>query len=403
MSNDLVNALRAAAGIAVSEIAPVKNMDRARWAYISKRACEPLVQGLLENPIVSAMQGQWADLPYSGSLLDFRSAAVYLVDRAIDHDPSEVIADLFQFCSTRTIQLLSVRAIEGLSVTSVIDLGNGFSIVPPHALPQLSETRAVFSPSNTPSHGWGSAPSSAIVLRETFHVPVHSPPTSGVGSVVDRRAIEELMKYVLWAATLASDGAPQLREAYDVVESLGWPGMTCGSIRGGGPFPVWVRPARSVNERLIPDLFSRFRKSPDKLRLAIERLQSSRSRTSFAERAIDLGTCLEILLLRGSKENTEISYKAGTRAAWLLGVNGQHRVAIFKLARELYGARSEAVHSGKAPKFRPGGNEERNFRSYDELCAALVIKIALQDGWPDWTQVVLNSLDGTDADNSVVP
>lgn len=400
MSDGLANALRVAAGLAVSELAPIKIMERPRWAYISKRACEPFVQALLETPAVSAVHGQWADLPYSGSLLDFRAVAVYLVDRAIDHDPSEIIADLLRFCSTRTVQLLSVRAIEGLSVTSVIDLGCGFSIVPPHVLPQLWETRTVFSPSNAPSHGWGSAPSSAIILRETFRVPLHSPAPSGARTTVDRSPTEELMKYALWAATLASDGAPQLRDAYDLVESLGWPGMTGGSIRGGGPFPVWVRPARSVNERLVPELFSRFRESPDKLRLAIERLQSSRSRASFAERAIDLGTCLEILLLHGTKENTEISYKAGIRAAWLLGVNGKHRVAIFKLARDLYNARSVAVHTGKAPKIRRGHDEEKSFRAYDELCAALIVKIALQDGWPDWTDVVLNSV-GIDADDPV--
>ena len=97
--------------------------------------------------------------------------------------------------------------------------------------------------------------------------------------------------------------------------------------------------------------------------------------------------------MHASSNNTEISYKIASRAAWLLGVDGPDRVAIFKRARDLYNARSMAVHSGMAPKEGknyPGGVEAA-LNSYDKLCAAIIIKIALQGKWPDWLKLVLNA------------
>lgn len=188
-------------------------------------------------------------------------------------------------------------------------------------------------------------------------------------------------------------GAPEFRQGYDVVASCGWPGMTSGSMRGGETFPVLVPRTRPVDADLARKLFHQLRKQQGKLDLAMNKLQASRRRDSFAERAVDLGTCLEVLLMHESTSNTEISYKIASRAAWLLGVDGPDRLAIFKRARDLYNARSMAVHSGMAPKEGKSYPEgvEAALNSYDKLCAAIIIKIALQGRWPDWIKLVLNA------------
>lgn len=390
----LVACLRAAADSARRDLSSALNDGRARWAHISPGTVEPFGNALLSIASIAELDGVWYALPYHGGLLDFRSAAIYLIDRALDHDAGEIIDDLLRFVSTRTIELISVRAVEGIVVDSPSELSDGFSIVPPIALPNVPETKIVFSTQNAPRHGWGSSPSAAIVLRETFHVPFYEPPKRGEsGQTLYRAEVEVDMQYALWAATLASQGAPEFRQGYDVVASRGWPGMTSGSTRGGETFPVLIPRARQVDADLARKLFHELRKQQGKLDLAMSKLQASRRRTSFAERAVDLGTCLEVLLMHESTNNTEISYKLASRAAWLLGVDGPDRVAVFKRARDLYNARSVAVHSGTAPKASKSYPEgvEAAINSYDQLCAAIIIKIALQGGWPNWTKLVLNA------------
>lgn len=390
----LVVCLRAAADSARRDLSTAVNDGRARWAYVSPGTVRPFGNALLSNASVAELNGLWYTLPYQGGRLDFQTAAIYLIERALDHDAGEIIDDLLRFVSTRTIELISVRAVEGIAVGSPLELSDGFSIVPPPALPNVAETKMVFSPHNAPKHGWGSPPSAAIVLRETFHVPFCEPPKRGEsGQTLYRAEVELDMEYALWAATLASEGAPEFRQGYDVVASCGWPGMTSGSMRGGETFPVLVPRARPVDADLARKLFHQLRKQQGKLDLAMSKLQASRRRNSFAERAVDLGTCLEVLLMHESTNNTEISYKIASRAAWLLGVDGPDRVAIFKRARDLYNARSMAVHSGMAPKEGKNYPEgvEAALNSYDKLCAAIIIKIALQGRWPDWIKLVLNA------------
>jgi hypothetical protein len=44
----------------------------------------------------------------------------------------------------------------------------------------------------------------------------------------------------------------------------------------------------------------------------------------------------------------------------------------------------------KEGKSYPEGVEAA-LNSYDKLCAAIIIKIALQGRWPDWIKLVLNA------------
>jgi hypothetical protein len=391
----LVECLRIASTAVCHDLGAAINDGRPRWAHISPEIAQPFGEALLSNEAIAELNGLWYTLPYQAGKLDFRTAAVYLIDRALARDAGEIIDDLLRFASTRTIELISVRSVEGITVNSPVELGDGFFILPPSALPDVVETKAVFSPSNSPRHGWGSPPSAAIVLREMFEVPFCAPPKHGEsGGTQYRGDVEADMEHALWATTLASEGAPDFRQGYDVVLSCGWPGMTSGSMRATESFPVPVPRARLVDAGLAPKLFHELRKQQGKLDLAMNKLQASRRRNSFAESAMDLGTCLEILLMRESSSNTEISYKLASRAAWFLGITGVDRLVIFERARDLYTARSMAIHAGVAPKIKGSRNAPdeayKILDSYDKLCAAIIVKIALQGGWPDWKKLVLN-------------
>ncbi len=112
--------------------------------------------------------------------------------------------------------------------------------------------------------------------------------------------------------------------SYSVVEEVGWPTMIEGGIgrsyaveRIGKLMPAQVPTLHEVSQLLN----SHSREEP--LTRAIRKLGDAEGRTHDGERALDLGACLEILLMHGKGDNgfdnTEIGYKLRMRAAWLLG------------------------------------------------------------------------------------
>jgi hypothetical protein len=194
------------------------------------------------------------------------------------------------------------------------------------------------------------------------------------------------------ALIVGSDGAPQFRQHFLVVNDVGWLGMPNTSIGGAESFPMPGKHASYIEVERLPQLFSIFRKQNATISLAIRQLESSRRRLSDVERAIDLGICLEVLLMSGAKENGEIGYKLSTRAAWLIGETPDKREEAYEAARILYNRRSSAAHTG-ALRARQNMEEEEahiaEFKKFDVLCASLIVHLA-ERGFPkDWKSVVL--------------
>lgn len=390
----LITTLQTAAARAREDIRQAVSDGREQWAYISQATIQPFALALLQHESIAAIDGRWYSTHNSAGGFRLRDEAVYLIDRALENDPAEIVDDLLRFTAELTIEVLHVRAVEGLQIDAPLDLGEGCAIVPPSSLPDVNWTRQVFSPRNAPKHGWGKPPSAAIVMKQTLPLELHDPSPNGEPSAtLDGRDITALMERALWAATLASGGAPGFRQGYTVILSPGWIGMAAPSMGDSESFPIMIPRSQPIDRNLAPRLFQLLRPE-DRLTLALSKLQSSRRRESAAERVIDLGTCIEILLMHGASDNTEISYKIGLRAAWLLGANGTERMKVFKRARALYSARSMAVHTGKEPKIRNDadpGAAYAELEAYDTLCATIIVKLTELLRWPDWARLVLDA------------
>ena len=125
------------------------------------------------------------------------------------------------------------------------------------------------------------------------------------------------------------------------------------------------------------------------LTLAIGRIASSFSRIGrmqTQDMILDCAIALEILY---KLDGSELSYKLGTRAAYLLGNTPQERMAIFNKIKDFYKIRSAIVH---------GNRKHNNLTSekLEKVCAdgqALVhdtLSNLLQRGnFPDWEQLVV--------------
>ena len=123
----------------------------------------------------------------------------------------------------------------------------------------------------------------------------------------------------------------------------------------------------------------------DSLFRAIDRLGRSRLATHPVDRAIDLGIAIEIMLMHDqSQSNTEITYKIGSRAAWLLGSDAEERAEVFEKVKQLYAARSTAVHSGVLPSKSKVDLEEA-----DEVVSRVIRAILERGSFPDWMSLTM--------------
>ena len=104
----------------------------------------------------------------------------------------------------------------------------------------------------------------------------------------------------------------------------------------------------------------------------------------FVDNMIDLGVAFESLYLTGGRD--ELRYRFALRASWLLGRDAKHRAELFSKFREIYDARSVAVHTGKLPDL----DDDIDFmKQARELCCQSIEAIIHNRGFPQWDRLVL--------------
>lgn len=204
-------------------------------------------------------------------------------------------------------------------------------------------------------------------------------------------AVRQLEQATLFCLTLASENAAPVfmaKTSWFDHPAHSYHGLTGG---GGGTSPGEQQPSRydEFDADLVGELFKSVDRLEEKdqtsLFLAVERLRKSRLHEEPVNRAIDLGVALEIIFLHKIDNNQELSFRAGIRAAFLLGADKEERCSISEVVRNAYGARSKAVHTGQL-------NKEKHIDSLpqaDELCRKAAIKLVTNGGFPEeWESLI---------------
>ena len=163
--------------------------------------------------------------------------------------------------------------------------------------------------------------------------------------------------------------------------------LAVGGAMSGRPFaahPVAAFPADMAAIRRAFEQLAAFAEG-DSLTRAIDRLGRSRLAIHPVDRALDLGMAAEIVLMHDqSRSNTEITYKIASRAAWLLGEGADQRTEIFDQIKQLYAARSTAVHSGVLPP-----KSKIDLDVADELVGRVIRAILVRGSFPDWMSLTM--------------
>jgi hypothetical protein len=294
-----------------------------------------------------------------------------------------------------------VVVLTGVSAATAADLGEGVSLKPMDEVPPLMGGGPLKSLSDgaTGLFGGVAATVGAALVRPVDVHPALAPPRhpGGISLAVMREDLLGELGPAARCVSLATDGA---------AEALGhWGERTDARllIPPLGAGFEWHENAffRGRREAVRADIgrirlalraYREFRGDTAALNLAIERLVRSRRARATADRALDLGVALEVLLrhVPGSprKRDSDITRKLASRAGWLLAADGEDEAVVKLRINKLYELRNDAAHFGSVRRRTAlDGREVSTEEALDSgasLCARLMLAVLKAGDWPQW-------------------
>lgn len=361
-----------------------------------------LAAALAADPRTSGLEGLSSQaFGFGGGCLSFGECAGALLRRiAAGRDPREVYDGLLDILATGRTTAIFVTSLAGLRCETSVDLTEKMSLRPPAAVPESGSTTSIFYPLKDPDQLFRLRPSllpppeAALVIEEPA-VAVRECSSVEFGGNSSFQEAQAMLRAALKALLLASGQAPMLRDQYVVFPDPGWPSESSNGWSSTETAPHPAKASRELNSDELPRLYDFVSRGgmAEELDLAMEKLAQSRRIQRVEDRVVDLGTCLEMMMMHGQREqNTEITSKVSHRAAWLLGRTFEERKRVFDTARDLYADRSAAVHTGRLGKPKAPRSSEPPFvdlSAYDELCRSLLVTLLEREGWPEWMALTL--------------
>lgn len=322
----------------------------------------------------------------ASALLDVRFGQWAIRQLVRKMEPVEIIEAFEKEVARNSARYEEVSPVIGISVDERFEISPGIRLVPP-ASSVLDPTSYSYRTQ------WGPMPEGTGFLVQEYTVTpafsAEADPDAGsevkVATHPDRAKRDSVKERLRRACLLLSPGGVELPVSVIMADD-----RSLFQIDGNSSSrPYAARPqfALPVDTGEFMALFKALEHVADRdvIERAIDRLGRSRLSVDPVDRALDLGIAAEIILMHDAGGgNAEITYKISSRAAWLVEAETDRRVAAFELMRDLYTARSKAVHTGKFPSKNPVDLDEA-----DQLVSRIIRTIATRGAFPDWKRLAL--------------
>lgn len=288
-----------------------------------------------------------------------------------------------------------VMVLTGAQISRAIELTPGIDFVPFSELQPPAWIKELHEEASWPLSPTFErvAPSSALVMQHPLS-PIfttedqieHSFPLSQIAQ----------LRKMAYCIALTAERSPAILTVWCEDDDPRLPILSSGVGYGD---PRWGRGTATpynVDPEQVHSLYAnyiKFRGDLHPIDTAMSRLAEAWGGWSREERAIDLGIGLEVVLThtrgKDSNQNTEIRYRLGVHAGWLLGGNAAERKSICQKIRRLYDLRSQAAHFGTVKgKLDTWTAIDDEIEADIALESRIVTAILSQGEWPDWNDLV---------------
>lgn len=303
---------------------------------------------------------------------------------ALERSADEAFRAVVSFLGASSIRVRFSLLLRGIATRAPLDLGNGWAAHPPalRTDPQLA---------HIPDSTRPVSPEYCMILTSTKDLA----PTRGrwdlsalpMSSEHEDEFLDAIRILSLTSTTGINREAAWTELADPRFEALIKIGAGVSFHHEEAPFmgPPPPGPA-SAFQQLLQSLSRLPEKSRNRLRSALDRLNSGFRRHTPGDKALDASIALETAV--GTADgHGEITYRLRLRAALILGGSLGDRVNVWKATNKLYALRSAVVHRGGVTGRAAAGDEARAGLDV----AAKVIRRLIEIGdVPDWSVVELS-------------
>jgi hypothetical protein len=351
---------------ALSQVEPFRGF-RDVWIYTGDGGCI----------LTSARFGEWA------------------IDRLVKKKtPDAILAAFAAEVARNAADYSDVSPLFGVQIDESCDLGDGVTLAPEpdvlavllHGAPfQSALLGALFQSVRLPTDT--SLLCQSFTVRPAFERGTGAPAQGGASVTAPEASQRDAVRKRIRLACLLASAGPVELPLTSLLPDHGALFVAGEGNQATRPFAAHPLVSFPVEVAAVKRAFAclaTFREV-ESLARSIDRLGRARLAASPVDRALDLGIAAEIALMHDhSPSNTEISHKIGSRAAWLLGRSPAEREAIFVEMKQLYQARSQAVHSGAL-----SSRSSIDLVSADRPVTRALFAILERGRFPNWNSLTL--------------
>jgi hypothetical protein len=313
--------------------------------------------------------------------------------------PETAREHLHRWLAADEVRVLNTLWVYGINVEQELELAGGYAITPAEQLPDSRDKEHALQHDMPTLTGARSVPKAAItrwsyVKRLFTPEEMNAPPNQNTDYIRTQRRLHDI--------ALVLNVLPGISCIPVFDTSYSSPDEPFGPFGGSGGGSMlydvigWHQTTINAAHRAellaaVNDFDRLTQKQKTRFARILNRLSQAKRRLDMADKILDLGIALEMLLLIDDNPRREqLSLTFRLRGAWLISETPAERIENYKLMQELYDLRSDVAHTGllKGGKPESISKVQQRFPLYQGI-AEKICRRLLADPEINWESLVV--------------